>query len=219
MFKRLRALIRGIEIQPLSLKFEMDVDEVGNHIVKVYRQAGNNLQEVKYIQQLWNYGFREEIKTEERHVIRILKDDDRQTLLALKSLNPIIREDNALVFEIEPPVLKYLRRKDNIAETAESQQVKIGNKPVLPTARVSFDPQAGLKVETGYALGSEDKLIASEAIKRSKDGHYARIGNLFAPLEDVSAEAKVWLTIQSTLLLLKTSQNFSCVTWFYLKRI
>ena len=66
------------------------------------------------IRKYWSYGYREEVDEKEGKNIYVLKEEDRQTLMALKSLNPQLRADGALVFEIEPTVLKYLRKKENL---------------------------------------------------------------------------------------------------------
>ncbi|GAH32800.1 unnamed protein product, partial [marine sediment metagenome] len=195
MINRFRTIFPKIEIKSMILVFEMDMDREGRHIVKISKDIGGKLNLVKDIQKLWAYGHREETETDTNHIIRTLSEADRQTLFSLKSLNPIIEEDGKLVFDIEPPVLKYLRRKKNIEETPEAKEVQISEKPFRPTAKVDFDPEKGLQVETGYSVNNSDKLIPPSDLRRTKDGKYARIGNLFAPLAEISNKAKDILQI------------------------
>ena len=190
MFNRLRSIFRRTIIQPIMLNFDMDMDSEGKHIVKVYSQSDGEKQPVEKISELWNYGYREDAEVDGKHIIRTLQEADRQTLLSLKSLNPIIREDGTLEFDIDPPILKYLRHKENIDESKTSQQLKVSDELLRPSAIVSFDTLDGLKVETGYKNKETGELIPGDRLKETKDGKYIRIGNIFSKLADIRQEGK-----------------------------
>jgi SNF2 family DNA or RNA helicase len=64
---------------------------------------------------------------------------------------------------------------------------------VKPTAKISYTPQEGLKVEAGYAVDNKDTLISSSELKRSKDGKYTRIGNNFVPVVEPQGNIKKFL--------------------------
>jgi len=100
MLNRLRALFRPMRLQTVPLAFEMYLDEMGHHLVRVYERIDQKRKPVREISKLFSYGYREEIQTPDSVIIRILREEDRQTLLALKSMNPVLHEDGALEFEI-----------------------------------------------------------------------------------------------------------------------
>lgn len=192
MLNRLRALFRPMRLQTVPLAFEMYLDEMGHHLVRVYERIDQKRKPVREISKLFSYGYREEIQTPDSVIIRILREEDRQTLLALKSMNPVLHEDGALEFEIEPPVLKYLRRKPNLKESEQSRQIEVLDQPLLPTVRIDYQPAQGLKIEAGYCL-SESKVTPASQLHKSRDGGYVRVGNVFAPLAQISDKAQALL--------------------------
>jgi SNF2 family DNA or RNA helicase len=189
MRARFRSFFKPVHTLPLQIFYEMDVDEQGKHIVHVYKQVGDRHERVGKIRDLWVYGYKEELETDQGQYIYILGEDDRQALLALKSLNPEYLENGALRFDIEPPVLLYLRRIDNLKESQAAQEVQVSSQPLKPTARIEYLPDKGLRVETGYASSDSGRLLRPQELKKTRDGKYARIGNVFAPLKEISAKA------------------------------
>lgn len=180
MFDRIRQAFNPVDARVITLNFAMDLDSSGQHVVHIYKkEPDGNIKNVD-IAKLWTYGYHEENIENNHLVIYTISENDQHTLAALKSLNPKIRKDGALLFEIEPPVLSYLRKK-NIPETKESKTIQIINKSIPPTAQVSFDPKSGFNVVTGYSLNGDDKLTPARDLKRTKDGQYARLGNFFCP--------------------------------------
>jgi len=141
------------------------------------------------INKLLAYDFKEESIENNHPVIQILSEDDRQTILSLKSLNPEIEIDGSLLFEIEPPVLNYLRKK-NVSESKDAKLVKVLDKPIKPTAEVAYDQNTGVTVKTGYKLEDDQKLLSANEIKLTKDGKYTRLGNTFIPIAKVSSEVE-----------------------------
>ena len=194
MLKRFRSLFQRIEMHPLPLEFVMDMDETGNSVVQVYKNLNGDHILVEDLESLLNYGYQEQIESENRQAIYTLSENDQHTLLSLKSLNPIIQDNNTLLFEIEPPILSYTRSKDNVEETEAAKELQIREEPLKPTVKIDFDPEEGLGLETGYAVDDSDELVPPQEIKKTKDGKYARIGNVFAPLAEVSEKAKELLT-------------------------
>lgn len=186
MLKRLRSYFQPVEVRQLPLNFEMDQGEGDQHIVRVYVGRGNARQQVRNVSRLWVYGFKHEARAGTKQVTYILSDADRQTLLALKSLNPQVMEDGSLVFEVEPLVLKYIRSKKNLEENPASRRVQISDQPLQPTAQISFDPESGLKIRTGYEGGEQGSLVSAKELRTSRDKRYARFGNNFKLLAEVS---------------------------------
>jgi hypothetical protein len=199
MLRRLWSIFRPVETRSLPLEFQMDMDETGRHVVQVFIRGKNEKrQPIRNIQRFWGYGFKLTAKSPNGQIFYTLNEEDRQTLLSLKSMNPEIREDGALVFEIEPGVLRYLRKKKNTAESEASRQLHISEKPLRPSARLNFDPQNGLEVETGYAIDESNSLVPPEELHKSKDQRYVRISNTFMPLDEISLQGKKYLDEQRT---------------------
>ncbi len=208
MLPWLRTLIWGVETQPIILSFAMGMDEAGKNIVFVRRAVDGKWKVIPDIRKYWSYGYREEVDEKEGKNIYVLKEEDRQTLMALKSLNPQLRADGALVFEIEPTVLKYLRKKENLKEFSLAKQIQICESPIQPTAKISFDPQKGMEIETGYSLEGDEKVHRPEELKYWKDGKYARVGNIFTPLKELSVKAKELISSPVTYILPKDIPEF-----------
>ena len=192
MFRGLISYFQRIQINPLPLRFEMELDEQGRHVVSILRATDQHRYQNLELTRLLEYNYREEAEQGNRKIIYQVSEQDRQTFLSLKSLNPVIEQDT-LVFEIEPPVLKYLRRKGNLVEAPQSQMLQVSNQPIRPTARIEFKPGEGLEVQTGFEIGEKGALVSPESLKRTPSGKYARIGNVFSETVPLSKEANEWL--------------------------
>ncbi len=190
---RIKRLFPRVEKRYLPLEYEMHMGEDGLHYVQVYVNVGGARGRVRNLENLWSYGGKFEVERPDCKYIFVLKDEDRQILYALKSLNPQVRDDGTLVFEIQPSVLKFLRQKEGLQETEASAELKVLDEPVEPVARVDYDPKKGLFVQTGYRLDGGADPIPADQIKQTRDGKYVRIGNAFAPLKEISEQAKEFL--------------------------
>ena len=132
------------------------------------------------VRPLLRYGYQEE--SPDGRKIYVVSGADWHILQSVKSLNPEYATDGALVFDVLPPVLSYLRQKTNVNEAPVSQQVAIEAKPLQPAMIVDFDPERGATVKTGYRDGDSAELIAPTQLKVTQDGKWARFGNRFVPL-------------------------------------
>ena len=82
--------------------------------------------DVTDVRPLLRYGYREESRSIDRYYV--ISEGDWQTLQSVRSLNPEFGQDGALVFDVLPPVLSYLRQKENVKEEPASREVTIGRK-------------------------------------------------------------------------------------------
>lgn len=193
MLKQLRNFFRPPQVEPLPLSFALDETQSGTHTVHAYIESNGEQVPVDDISALWEYGFQREHKTDSGITIQILNEKDRQTLLALKSLNPQNNGDH-LIFDIKPPILSYLRTKSNVAETAVVQRLQVSDKPLLPTVAVDFKPGKGAVVATGYKVPGEDKVVPANALQTTADEGFVRVGDTFVPRpKSLSETAKEWL--------------------------
>jgi hypothetical protein len=166
----------------------MDVNENGKHLVQIFIGSGEKKQLVTDIEALWSYGYRRQTADGSR--IYLVGDADRQILLSLKSLNPNVVNGCLLVFDIEPPVLSYLRKKDKVQETPASQRVHISETEAKVGVQVDYDPTQGLSVEIGYAdPQDESRFIPGDRVKKTLDGAYVRIGDHFARSPKIAGKA------------------------------
>jgi len=173
-------LFRRVKVLPLQLSFALDMDAEGRHIVRVQKTIGDQASIVTDVRPLLRYGYREESADGRR--IYVVSEPDWQTLQSVKSLNPDFAADGALVFDVLPPVLNYLRQKANVNEEPASKQVIVATTPLQPTVTVDFDPETGAKIKAGYSHGDDTELIPQDQLKVTTDGRWARIGNQFVAL-------------------------------------
>lgn len=217
MFEKIKSVFKKPVVKPIKLSFEMDWDSEGMHHVTVFRVGENGFEQIDDIHSILAPGYYEEIKTTTGLVYQVLDQDDRQTLLSLKSLNPEIQSDGTMIFEVIPPVLKYLRKK-KVIETPAAQEVKISDQPLQPTARINFIPERGLKIEAGYQLGKDDPLLVESEIKLTKDGQYTRIGNTFVPVPKVNSDVQEYLQRKNETIPINKIPEFFMRDYVLLKR-
>ncbi|MBW1936413.1 MAG: DEAD/DEAH box helicase [Deltaproteobacteria bacterium] len=196
--KFFRRLIEGIKkwqspIESLPLEFHMDVDEHGQHIVHFYYILEGQPRKITDIRKLWHYG--NVVELEGRYFT--LSPDDLEILLALKSLNPTLRKDDALVCEIVPPILKYLRNHEGkVRETEDSKAVEISDEILQPAVEVHYIRDQGLIVKAGYYGRKSDKLLKESELEKKEYGRrkYVKIGSTFYPLpSDLDPEIQEWI--------------------------
>jgi len=188
MFKGFRQSIanvfKKIETEQLPLRFEVELDEYGNHLVQVFSVKNGVKEKISDISKYWNYGSLPGNGNVGNNIIT-LSEEDRHTLYSLKSLNPELLKGGTLKFDIEPPVLKYIRTKKNVDENDASKELIISDKPLKPTIKIDYKPGKTLSIEAGYSTEEGKNLIPADHIKKTKTGNFTRIKNLFVPLEEV----------------------------------
>jgi hypothetical protein len=182
MFDWLRKQIRRTELHPLPLTFVMDRTDSDQHIVQVYKHINGRDEPVTHIETIWQYGYQEEQEGEQGTIAYRINEQDRQTLLALRSLNPRIDGDGRLVFPFAPPMLNYLRTKDNLDETESSEKLQVSSKPPQPIAQVDYNPGVDLTVEIGYQVEGTKDVIRPENQRITADGNYMIVENTFVPV-------------------------------------
>ena len=182
MFGWIKQLFRKVQLEPILLSFDLELDADGRHIVVVSKQVNNIWEPVTNIPELWSYGYREE--TQDPYVTYVLTEPDRQTLFALKSQSPIVQSDASLLVEISPTALRYLRSKPNVVEGAQSRQLVINDHPARLMAQIDFDPTTGVQIETGYLLQDDAAFVPARELVRMANGSFIRRGNSFWPVTD-----------------------------------
>lgn len=180
IFTRLRRLFQPVAIEPLALSYQMDTDDQGRHWVKIYKQAGQDAQPVREMGTLLRYDYRE--VSADGHTLYVVKEEDRQTLAALRSLNPTVDDNGALGFAITPPILTFLRQRPTVAETDAAREIAVREEPLQPRAHIDYDPNRGLQIETGYQVDSAAGLTPADQLQRIGDSDYVRIGKTLTTL-------------------------------------
>jgi len=177
----------------MQLSFALD-REGDQHLVQVYKQKDGATVPITDITPLWQYGYQETTETEDGEIVYILDEKDRQTLLSLRSLNPKKGGNGRLSFGFAPPMLNYLRTKENIRETESSEKLQVRDKPLAAAAQIDFNPQAGLTVTTGYHDPVTQEMLPAEAFHKTAVGDYVMIGDTFMPLPPPPSDTvKKWL--------------------------
>lgn len=192
MLRRIRTTLFKPASVPIRMHFSLDRADVA-HRIRIEKEVAGQRQLVDDITPLAAYGYRETLLVSGKPETYTLTENDLQTLFALKSMNPIV-EDGVHVFPFAPPILDYLRKKENVAESDSSAALHVSQTPLKPSARIAFDPQQGLLVDAGYALSDQGELVPLEALPQTKDGAFAVIGDAFRPIEQsASRAAQAWL--------------------------
>ncbi|MBN1315754.1 MAG: HEAT repeat domain-containing protein [Anaerolineales bacterium] len=196
LFDRLLRIFQGIRVKPLPLKIEVDLDDSGQYQITFFKELPDGREQIKDVHQLLDYGYRE-VSKDGRTVYRLMPYD-RQALLALKSLNPVISPDGFVTSQVVPSILKYWRAKRSIQETEKAKTLKINDKPLAPTARIDFDPKKGLDIKIGYREEESEQVLPADQLQPTADSDYVRIGNTFTRLpQKLSAAAENLLQIGS----------------------
>ena len=175
--------------QELDLEFELDVEADEYHVITVYGKLGGDRFRVSDPRELWDYG-----KTFEwRGAVCCLPFRAIEALHTLRSMNPEIREDGALVLEFLPPALEYLRKRKDVTESTDSSRIEIAKSPLEPTAIVDYEPRSGARVIVGYPA-DDGSVVKQSDLNVTRDGGYVRSGNVFHPLKKaISDRVKEWI--------------------------
>lgn len=195
LLDRLRMLMRRPEFRHIALSFEFGRSADNRHLVRVCRLKDGHLLPVEDLDQLAWYGYREEeLHADGRLIIYTVEDSDRQLLIGLTSLNPEILPDKRLAFPFIPPMLQFVRRKENVTETKRSSKLVIDAEPLVPRATIHYDPAEGLVVKTGYSIPGSAKLIPRTELSVTQDGGFVQAGDNLAPIgEPKDARLRAWL--------------------------
>ena len=190
MLRRIGERFRRSRLQAVPLEFTLDLDPQGCHVVQVYMTLDGERVQRPDVANLWSYGY-----VVERESGRYVVDPaSLETLLALRSLNPQIDADRTMVFEVCPPVLRYLRTHSQLRETPRAQRLCVHDQPLDAVSSVDYDPAKGLTVTAGYSEPGSDEVVPQTQIKSTADGQYYRIGDAFYPIGGgLGARVKEWL--------------------------
>lgn len=191
----------------VPLEFNLDLNENGKHVVEVYMTIGGGRESVKNIHEIWSYGFIFE-RNGKRYIV---SKESLETILSMRSLNPTIDKNGRMIFEVCPPVLRYLRsKKSSVNESPKSKEdIKISDEPLKPSAKIDYDKNSGLSIETGYTQKGKESLILKENLSVTSDGGYVRTGNTFYPIqEQIDPETKQWLDIKQKAVSLNEIPEF-----------
>jgi len=177
----LRGLLGGIETTTLPVVFEVDEDETGAFSVAIYKHIGGERALVSDFDVLARYGYTEIIQHDEERVIYALSDEDAETLLALKSLNPTVTEDGTLRVDMLPLQLQHLRKNPHVIEGPRAREITVTDTEVMPDMQIAYDSRKGLDIRIGYR--DEDGILKRvRRIVKSTVGDYARAGKRFIRL-------------------------------------
>lgn len=171
-------------VQEIDLAFELDLDSSERHVDSIFELVDGARRRVERPQELWDYG-RTYIRGDQSYRLTY---GAYETLQALRSLNPEVTEDGALAFDLFPPVLEYLRKRNDVQETEESRALIVEREPVLPTAIVDFKPGEGAKITAGYQLEPHGQLVRKNELKLTRDGGFAWVGNVIRPVQQARSE-------------------------------
>ncbi len=190
MLSGLRNRFRRVRVQDLLLEFTLDLDKEDKHVAKVYSMVDGQREQVTDIRGLWSYGFTLEHPTGQYSISR----ETCETLLAMRSLNPNIQPDGSMVFDVCPPVLRYLRTRAAIDEALTSKELEIAEKPLEPASLVDFEPGKGLKVRSGFRQDGKGDFIARDKLELTPDKGYVRTGKCFYPVDqNLNPKIKEWI--------------------------
>ena len=105
-------LFRRVRWAPLKLGFTLDMDAEG-------RQPCSDRQDLRRPsrrshRRAASFALRLSRGIAPSLIFYVISEADWQTLQSVRSLNPEFGQDGTLVFNVLPPVLSYLRQKENI---------------------------------------------------------------------------------------------------------
>ena len=188
--EKLKKLFLRRKIAYLPLEFHADLDLNGNHIIEVYAMLEDEKIRLRNIRELWQHGF--SIKRENK--IYFISNDDFETLLSIRSLNPRITEDGRIISEVYPPVLNYLRTKKQFEESENSKKLTIREEPLKRAAEIHYDPITGLHIKTGYELPGYEGVTPKSNLKTTSGGEYVKIGYNYYPYpEEKDQKIREWI--------------------------
>jgi superfamily II DNA or RNA helicase len=198
IFDGLQRLVRrvagiGPRVGELPLEFHVDLDGAGKHLVSVYGVLKGKRFRIEDVPALWHYGATVELGGR----IYTVPREDVEVLLALKALEPAVREDGTLVCDVYPPILEYLRKKPyKVRETERARELRISDEPLEPALEVDYRPEEGLRIKAGYYDEEHGRVLREDELLRLGRGprRYALVGKTIRPLPEVKdPEVRKWV--------------------------
>lgn len=187
MIQRIMGFLLGFNVKEAQIHFIVDLDD-GRHVIDTYLNTSNGKVKLSDPQELWSYGSTITIGSEKY----TLTMSSLETILALRSINPEMLPDGRLIFDINPPILKYLREREWIEEKEASQRLKIYDSPLLHAAEIDFEPKSGFIIKTGYKDPTSFKFIPTNELE-TVAGRYCKLGDSFYPMPRIEdPEIKKW---------------------------
>jgi SNF2 family DNA or RNA helicase len=187
---RLRSIFRRRKILHFPLDFQVELDDHGNHVIEIYADIEGEKNRINDVKALWQHGF----SIQRNNKAYFMTNDDYETLLSLRALNPTITEDGKIISQVNPTVLKYLRSKNQVKESEDSKKLTIHETPPERRAEIHYEAGKGLVITTGYGLPGSNETIPKSALEPTPDGEYIRVGNSFFPApEEKSPQVREWI--------------------------
>jgi superfamily II DNA or RNA helicase len=191
LLERVRRFLTPVQILNLPLEFHLGIDDQGRHTASVSYTIDGETKVIEDVTSLWQYGRFTVERPGKKYVVPV---EDQDMLLALHSVCTETRPTGEMVFDFSPPVLRHLRSKSAVSESASSEEYEISEEPLEIGVNLDYDPGSGVSVETGYRMPDSPDLIPEPELEVTPDGGYARVGKQFVPLpKQVSDEAQKWL--------------------------
>lgn len=181
MLNRIRNFVQSIRapelhLQDLPLEIEIDANEKDQWIVSAHYTLNGHRQQAD-LDQLIRYGCVIQVN----EIDYVVGERDLHALLAIKSLNPQFGPSHTWVCDVEPPILKYVRKRSNLKETSSAAEYKVLEHAIQPKAVIQLDEKKNLVIETGYDLPGREELILARDLNTTDDGKYVKVGKTFAP--------------------------------------
>lgn len=173
-----RQFFRRVKTKPLPLAYELDVTDSGQHVLKTMKRGDNLPTPMRNLRALTKYGYIE--ATDDGRTLYVVGTDDRAILRAVQSLDPYLSPDG-FVFDVTPPVLRFLRQRATIHETEASKEITVSSTPPKLVLKVDYNPCSGLILQTGYSIDGVDEIVPAGKVISLDDNHI-RIGKHIVPV-------------------------------------
>ncbi|MFH0897212.1 MAG: DEAD/DEAH box helicase [Candidatus Bathyarchaeota archaeon] len=201
---RFRRFLRRAKVVEALLDFTINTDDHGRHVIEVFMTIDGERSKVQNIKGIWTYGF----SFEKGNVRYVLSRDSLDTLLALKSMSPEIREDGTIISDVYPSVLNYLRKREGVHEDESSKRFVVMESPLKHRGAVSYDPSKGLRVKAGYEVPDCPDVVKLSELGKSADGEYVRFRDSFYHLPEEGSETRKWVEAEEKSIELEDVPEF-----------
>ena len=190
IIERIIQLLFGLKIKEAQLKFLVDINE-NRHVIEVYLVTSEGNIKLVNPQNVWNYGSVITIGNKQYTI----SQSSFEILQAIRNRNPKVLIDGRLVLDMYPPILKYLRKKENVEEKEASKRLKIYDSPSY-AAEIDFNPKSGLLVKTGYKDPESSKFIPYKELEPIVGGYSKRGNSYFYTSTEKDPEIKKWSDVE-----------------------
>jgi superfamily II DNA or RNA helicase len=182
LWRRITGTVPEIEME---VEFGLDLDADGRHVVSLFERTDGMRKRIEAPESFWNYGTTF-VRNGQRYRVAL---KDVEILQGLRSLNPELRSDGALVLDFLPPILVHLRKRPHTSEEVASAAIGVSEEPLSVRATVDYAPDAGVTITAGYGCRDSHEVIPRGALKVTRDGGYAQVGDVYHPLEKLASTA------------------------------